>query len=154
MDSIAGRNPRAENLLGPGRQCVRSPGGLPLAHVPVNHARLDFQKFLQMTRNMFLREKSKCILSSPLDIKRVRTLLETRCGSPGWLSRLSMNLGSGHDLTVREFEPRVGLCADRSEPGACFGFCVSLSLCPSPADRKSTRLNSSHRSLSRMPSSA
>ena len=40
---------------------------------------------------------------------------------------------SGHDLTVREFEPRVGLCADSSEPGACFGFCalclsVSLSL--------------------------
>ena len=30
------------------------------------------------------------------------------------------------------FEPRVGLCADGSEPGACFGFCVSLSLCPSP----------------------
>ena len=25
----------------------------------------------------------------------------------------------------------VGLCADSSEPGACFGFCVSLSLCPS-----------------------
>ena len=43
------------------------------------------------------------------------------------------DFGSGHDLTVREFEPRVGLCADSSEPGACFGFCVSLSLCPSPA---------------------
>uniref|UniRef100_A0ABI7YG44 Uncharacterized protein n=1 Tax=Felis catus TaxID=9685 RepID=A0ABI7YG44_FELCA len=27
-----------------------------------------------------------------------------------------------------EFEPRVRLCADCSEPGACFGFCVSLSL--------------------------
>ena len=40
---------------------------------------------------------------------------------------------SGHDLMVREFEPRIGLCADSSEPGACFGFCVSLSLCPSPA---------------------
>ena len=32
---------------------------------------------------------------------------------------------------VRGFEPRVGLCADGSEPRACFGFCVSLSLCPS-----------------------
>ena len=40
--------------------------------------------------------------------------------------------GSGHDLAVREFEPRVGLWADGSEPGACFRFCVSLSLCPSP----------------------
>ena len=28
--------------------------------------------------------------------------------------------------------PRVGLCADSSELGACFRFCVSLSLCPSP----------------------
>ncbi|VFV42726.1 Hypothetical predicted protein [Lynx pardinus] len=32
-----------------------------------------------------------------------------------------------------EFEPHIGLCANRSEPGACFGFCVSLSLCSSPA---------------------
>ena len=27
--------------------------------------------------------------------------------------------------------PCIGLCADRPEPGACFGFCVSLSLHPS-----------------------
>ena len=38
------------------------------------------------------------------------------------------DFGSGHDLAVGEFEPRVGLRADSSEPGACFGFCVSLSL--------------------------
>ena len=50
-------------------------------------------------------------------------------GSVGWASDFS----SDHDLTVRGFEPRVGLCADSSEPGACFTFCVSLSLCPSPA---------------------
>ena len=43
------------------------------------------------------------------------------------------DFGSGHDLTVHEFEPRVRLCADSSGPGACFRFCVSLSLCPSPA---------------------
>ena len=36
------------------------------------------------------------------------------------------------DLALRGFEPRVGLWADGSEPGACFPFCVSLSLCPSP----------------------
>ena len=53
-------------------------------------------------------------------------------GAPGWLSRLSVQLHSGHDLTVPEFEPRIRLCADSSEPGACFGFCVSLSLWPSP----------------------
>ena len=45
-------------------------------------------------------------------------------GSVGWTS----DFGSGHDVTVCGFEPCVGLCADSSEPGACFGFCVSLSL--------------------------
>ena len=34
--------------------------------------------------------------------------------------------GSGHDLTVCGFGLRVGLCADSSEPGACFGFCVCV----------------------------
>ena len=29
---------------------------------------------------------------------------------------------------AREIKPRVGLCTDGSEPGACFEFCVSLSL--------------------------
>ena len=39
--------------------------------------------------------------------------------------------------------PRIGLCADRLEPAACFKFYVSLSPCSSPAhalslsDRKS-----------------
>ena len=53
-------------------------------------------------------------------------------GAPGWCSGLSVRLQPGHDLAVREFEPRFGLWADGSEPGACFRFCVSLSLCPSP----------------------
>ena len=39
---------------------------------------------------------------------------------------------SGHDLTFHELAPHVGLCADSSEPGVSFRFCVSLSLCPSP----------------------
>ena len=52
-------------------------------------------------------------------------------GAPGWL-QLSI-WGSGRDLTVREFKPHVGLCADSSEPGVCRGFCVCLSLCPSLA---------------------
>ena len=29
---------------------------------------------------------------------------------------LTLDFGSGHDLTVHEFEPRVGLCADGAEP--------------------------------------
>ena len=45
----------------------------------------------------------------------------------------TLDFSSGHDLTIRGFEPRVGLCADSSELGACFGFCVSPSLCFCPA---------------------
>ena len=60
------------------------------------------------------------------------TLSFVGLGAPGWRSRLSVRLQPGHDLTVREFEPCVRLWADGSEPGACFRFCVSLSLCPSP----------------------
>ena len=48
---------------------------------------------------------------------------------PGFLAHwVKLLTSSGHDVGVREFEPCVGLCADNSEPGACFGFCVSLSL--------------------------
>ena len=35
-------------------------------------------------------------------------------------------------ISVREFEPHIGLCADSLGPGTCFGFRVSLSLCPCP----------------------
>ena len=44
-----------------------------------------------------------------------------------WVAQSGKRLTSGHDLAVREFEPRVRFCADSSERGACFGFCVSLS---------------------------
>ena len=50
-------------------------------------------------------------------------------GSVGKVS----DFGSGRDLAVHGFESRVRLCADSSEPGACFRFCISLALCPSPA---------------------
>ena len=45
------------------------------------------------------------------------------------VKRPALDLGSGCDLGVREFEPRVGLCADGSEP---VWDSVSPSLCPSP----------------------
>ena len=48
------------------------------------------------------------------------------------VKHLTLDVGSGCDHTVCEFEPCIRLCADSSEPGACFRFCVSLSLCPSP----------------------
>ena len=38
------------------------------------------------------------------------------------------DFSSGHDVTVHGFKPRIGLCADSSELGACLGFWVSLPL--------------------------
>ncbi|VFV20187.1 Hypothetical predicted protein [Lynx pardinus] len=42
----------------------------------------------------------------------------------------ALDFGSGHNLTVLEFEPRFGLYAVGVEPA---WDCVSLFLCPSPA---------------------
>ena len=85
----------------------------------------SYETLLYKTGNMML---TRMINLHHLLIKSVHN------GVPGWLSWVSvMIFRSGRDLTVRGFEPRVGLCADSSEPGACFRFCVSLSLCPSPA---------------------
>ena len=49
-------------------------------------------------------------------------------GAPGW--HLTLDLSSGPDLKVREFEPHLGLCMDGAEPAWDF---VSPSLCPTPA---------------------
>ena len=72
-----------------------------------------------------LKPYQKCLVTGHLD------------GSVSWMSDFS----SGHDLTVCGFKPRVRLCADSSEPGAHFGFCVSLSLCPTPAHALSLSLS-------------
>ena len=55
---------------------------------------------------------------------------EVNRGAPGWLAGWASDFGSGHDLTVCGFEPRVWLCADSSDPGTCFRFWVSLPLPP------------------------
>ena len=53
---------------------------------------------------------------------------------------------------AHEFEPCVGLCADSSEPGACCGFCVSLSLCPSPAHALSlSKINKNVKKKTQLP---
>ena len=73
-------------------------------------------------RKMLGRRGHRCTLL------RVYALYAEGClrGSVRWAS----DFGSSHDLTVRGFKPQVGLCADSSEPGAC--FCVSLSISAPP----------------------
>ena len=60
----------------------------------------------------------------PFTHLKIKLTLGHLSGSVGQVS----GFDSGHDLTGHEFECRVRLCADKSEPGACFRFCVSLSL--------------------------
>ena len=55
---------------------------------------------------------------------------KTKQGRLGDSVSYTTNFSSGHDLAVHEFKPHVGFCAGSSEPGACFRFCVCLSLCP------------------------
>ena len=60
-------------------------------------------------------------------------------GAPGWLSWLSAQL----QLRISQFvssSPASG-SADSSEPGACFRFCVFLSLCSSPTRALSLSLS-------------
>ena len=64
-----------------------------------------------------------------------------------WGAQSASDFGSGHDLTVRGFKPGIGLCADSLEPGACFGFCVSFSLCSSPAHALSPSLSKINKDL-------
>ena len=46
-----------------------------------------------------------------------------------WVKCLTLDFGSGHDLTVREFESRIGLCAGSVEAAwDSFSLCLSLSL--------------------------
>ena len=49
---------------------------------------------------------------------------------------LTLDFGSGQDLTVCEFEPYVGLCADSVEPAW-----DSFVFCPSPACALSLKIN-------------
>ena len=64
------------------------------------------------------------------DTGGVEPLRGHKAGRLGGSVGQASNFGSGHDLTVRGFKPHIRLCADSSEPGACFRFCL-LSLCPS-----------------------
>ena len=63
-------------------------------------------------------------------------------GVPGGVvhsvKRPTLDFGSGHDLTVREFEPHVRLCTDSEEPA---WDSLSLSLWPSLAHPRSLSQN-------------
>ena len=59
------------------------------------------------------------------------------------LRYLTLDFGSGHDLTVHEMEPQVGLCADGVEP-AWDSLSVSLSLSLSLSVKKKRQCSSEY----------
>ena len=65
-------------------------------------------------------------------------------GVPGWLSRLSIRLLISaqvtRDLTVRDTEPRIGLCADIVEP-ARDSFSLPLSAPPLLSQARALKIN-------------
>ena len=61
------------------------------------------------------------IYSKSLILKRGRTAWVAQS-----VKRPTLDFGSGHDLTVREIQPRVGLCAD-SVKAAWDSLSLSLS---------------------------
>ena len=71
------------------------------------------------------------VLSSPLRSHSLLVLYNEMRFRGAWAAQpveRRLRLRSWSHGLVREFEPRVGRCADSSEPGACFGVSVSLSL--------------------------
>ena len=59
----------------------------------------------------------------------IRVKISTKLGHLGGsVKRLTLAFGSGHDLTVCEFELPIGLCADSPEP-AWDSLSLCLSLC-------------------------
>ena len=83
---------------------------------------------------VFLLDSTTCsnlgYFHGPVNVFKRLCLKPFLIGAPGRLRRLSIDFGSDHDLMAGEFEPRIGLCADSSEPGACFGFCLPPSALP------------------------
>ena len=67
---------------------------------------------------------SVCVVST-VEIPRIIHLVSFRPGAP-WPAFLQTPPLPG---SPPGFEPRIRLCADSSEPGAFFGFCLCLSLC-------------------------
>ena len=84
------------------------------------------------------------LLQGPCWIVGVMFKVLSVLGAPGWLSRLSVPLQLRSrccGLWVRA--PRRALCCS-SEPEACFGFCVPLSLCSFPTHALSVSLKYKH----------
>ena len=58
------------------------------------------------------------IIQMSFFVAYIKNSLVRRARVAQLVKRLTLDFGSGHDLTLREFEPRIGLHADSSELGA------------------------------------
>ena len=84
-------------------------------------------------------------ISPPKHLKRhlcvqmfVMNILHRGSWGARLVKHLTLDFGSGHDLTVCEMELHIELCTDSTEPA---WDSLSLSLCPSPARSLSLSLS-------------
>ena len=66
--------------------------------------------------------------------------------APGWLSPVKHPTSA--QVMISWFvglSSAISLCADNSQPGACFRFCLPLFLCPTPACALSLSLKNKYK---------
>ena len=117
------------------KQIIPPTGSIWVTHTPYHVSQLTFWLHPSALPFFHLWINRLCSSTCPL-VPHPSRLLKNITPWDAWVAQSVRRLTSahsGHDLAVCEFEPRVGLCVDSSETGASFGFCVSLSLWPSPA---------------------
>ena len=78
------------------------------------------------------------------------------CGSSGGVPRLGGHWGACDPANPKNARRRCSILVERITDAGTTSVLIDTppDICRAPADRKSTRLNSSHEWISRMPSSA
>ena len=91
-------------------------------------------------KNLFDLSSSNFLLNTSPEVRKTKVkmnywdLIKIKSFWGAWVAQLVKRPTSAQVMISRlMIKPHVRLCADSSEPEACFRFCVSLSLCPSLA---------------------
>ena len=100
-----------------------------LVHLHVNTKKAKYSKMRQRSRGIFKHRTQDFLISDPIFLPLNGNIFKTPGSS--WVAQVvSVRFGSGHDLTVCEFESHIGLFAVSTEPASEPLF---PSLCSSPA---------------------
>jgi ATP-dependent helicase/nuclease subunit A len=95
-------------------------------------------------------------MNDALDVLTIATRAQRKATTPGHSAWVEANAGTGKTKVLTDRVTRLLLARVKPERILCLTFtkAAAAEMRNRLADRKSTRLNSSHRYISRMPSSA